>query len=95
MIIVMRARAERDLERAFDYYQAQRPGLGVELLEEFRRGIDQILKFPVGWARIDKTYRRFRLHRFPYGIVYRESPSTNKIVVVALMQLNQKPGHWK
>jgi toxin ParE1/3/4 len=95
MKVVMRVRAKRDLEVAFDYYQAQRVGLGLELLDEFRRGIDRILELPVGWARIDRTYRRYRLNRFPYGIVYWESAPTQKIVVVAFMHMSQKPGNWK
>lgn len=95
MNVVMLAQAEEDLERAFDYYQSQRSGLGLELLEEFRRGIDRALEFPAGWSRMDQTYRRYRLHRFPYGIVYREPGSTNEIVVVALMHMSQKPGYWK
>jgi plasmid stabilization system protein ParE len=95
MIVVMLAQAEEDLERAFDYYQSQRAGLGLELLEDFRRGIDRILEFPAGCSRMDQTYRRYRVYRFPYGIVYRESESTNEIVVAALMHMSRKPGYWK
>jgi len=95
MTAVMQARADEDLERAFDYYQSQGAGLGLELLDEFRRGVERMLEFPRGWQRMDATYRRYRLHRFPYGIVYRVSESTDELVVVAFMHMSQKPGYWK
>jgi plasmid stabilization system protein ParE len=86
--------AEADLESAFLYYQSQRHGLGVEMLEEFRSGIEQILRHPGAWAPLDETYRRYRLHRFPYGIVYRIA-SSEVILVVAIMHLSRKPGFWR
>jgi len=63
--------AEQDMEDAFDYYEARRSGLGHELIEEFRKGVDRILGHPGAWQRLDDVYRRYRLHRFPYGIIYR------------------------
>lgn len=87
--------AEDDLERVFDYYQAQRRGLGFEMVEEFGRGVECILEHPDVWHPLDATYRRYRLHRFPYGIVYRSDAGTAQIVIVAVMHLSQKPGWWK
>ena len=75
--------AEDDLQRAFDYYELQRAGLGGELVHEFRRGVERIIEFPNAWQRLDETYRRYRLHRFPYGIVYRVDSANNQIVIVS------------
>jgi plasmid stabilization system protein ParE len=86
--------AEEDLERAFDYYEAQRSGLGIEMVEEFRRGVDRVIEFPNAWQPLDTTYRRYRLNRFPYGIVYRVDEAANQFVIVAIMHLSQKPGWW-
>ena len=65
------------------------------MLDEFRRGIERIVEDPAGWTRMDKTYRRYRLHRFPYGIVYRVSAPTNEVVVAAFMHMSQQPGYGK
>jgi len=92
---VILAEAEEDLERAFDYYEAQRRGLGVEMVEEFRRGVARILEYPGAWQSLDATYRRCRMHRFPYGIVYRNSAGAEEIVIVAVMHLSQRPGWWE
>jgi len=86
--------AETELETAFHYYESQRKGLGVEMLDEFRRGIEHILRHPAAWAPLDETYRRYRLHRFPYGIIYRMGTSADEIFVVAIMHMSQKPGLW-
>lgn len=89
------AEGERDLERAFDYYEARRRGLGHEMIEEFRRGVDRILDFPMAWQRLDDVYRRYRLHRFPYGIVYRVDTIVDQVVIVCLMHLSQRPDWWR
>jgi hypothetical protein len=57
--------AESDLETAFRYYELARRGLGIEMLGEFRSGIEQILRYPEAWQSLDEKYRRYRLHRFP------------------------------
>ena len=36
--------------------------------------------------------RRGLLKRFPYGIVYQ--PKSDAIIIIAVMQLNRKPGYW-
>jgi len=95
MTAVMLAGAEEDLEQAFDYYQAQRQGLGVEMLQEFRRAVDQILEHPSAWQPMDEIYRRCRLHRFPYGVVYRIDEKAQQIVIVSVMHLSRRPGFWQ
>jgi toxin ParE2 len=63
--VVLLAFAERDLEDIFDHYEAARSGLGEEFLIEFRRAVDRILTHPNAWQRMDDTYRRCKMHRFP------------------------------
>ena len=65
------------------------------MLDEFRRALDQILQHPVAWQSLDNMYRRCRLHRFPYGIVYRIDASPGNAVIVAFMHLSQQPGTWR
>lgn len=95
MTAVILEEAEADIERAFDYYESQRLGLGIEMLEEFRHGVERILEHPSAWQAMDETYRRYRLHRFPYGIVYRPELEAERIIIVAVMHLHQKPGWWR
>lgn len=95
MTVTMRAAADADLEEAFDHYESLRSGLGDEFLVEFRRAIDRILQFPNGWQALDAEYRRYRMHRFPYGVIYRVDRRANQIILVAVQQLNRRPGDWR
>jgi toxin ParE1/3/4 len=87
--------AESDLENAFRYYELARRGLGIQMLDEFRNGIEQILLHPNAWQSLDEKYRRYRLHRFPYGIVYRPGDNRDEILIIAVMHLSQKPEGWR
>lgn len=95
MTAIVFAEAEADLEEAFDFYQKRQRDLGLEFLDEFRRGVARILANPNAWQTLTDTYRRYRLHRFPYGIVYRPTSESNQILIVAIMHLSQKPGFWR
>jgi plasmid stabilization system protein ParE len=86
---------EDDLEQAFDYYESLRARLGTEFLDEFRRALERVISFPNAWQLLDPVYRRCRLHRFPYGIVYRVDSAAGEIVVVAVMHLSRAPGSWR
>ena len=63
MTVVMLDLASADLTEAFEYYERQRPGLGFELVTEFRRAVDLIVRHPTAWNPLDEVYRRYRLHR--------------------------------
>lgn len=92
MTVTMLSEAEEDLERAYRHYERVRPGLGDAMLDRFRRGVKRIILHPDAWQPMDATYRRYRLHRFPYGIVYRLDRVSN---TVAVMHLSQKPDSWR
>ena len=87
--------ASDDLEQAFDYYESRQHGLGDDLLTEYRRGIDLMLRHPNAWQPLDDTFRQYRIHRFPYGIVYHVSEATDEIVIVAFSHLSRAPGWWR
>ena len=95
MIAVILDEGEDDLGRAFDYYEQRRIGLGVEMVEEFRRSLDLVVRHPQAWQPLDEKYRRCRLHRFPYGIVYRVDEAAGQVVIVAVMHLSEHPGAWR
>ena len=95
MTAVILREAEDDLEHAFNYYESKRRGLGVEMVDEFRRAIERILEYPHAWHRLDETYRRCQFHRFPFGIIYRVDKSIDCIVVVAVMHLSRRPNWWQ
>ena len=93
MNVEMTDEAAADLEAAFDHYESRKPGLGVEMIEEFRRGVDLILQYPDGWKALGDEHRCHRLVRFPFGIIY--LVEQERIVVVAFGHLARAPNWWK
>jgi plasmid stabilization system protein ParE len=87
--------AEADLEYAHDYYEGKRRGLGKDFVHEFRKSLDYIVQYPRGWQQLDEVYRRCRLHRFPYGIVYRIDDTAGHVVIVAVLHLSRDDAEWR
>ena len=82
-----------EAEDARNWYDAVREGLGEEFLDEFDRGLRQIVDFPNAWHPVGLRARRYRLNRFPYGIVYQIRP--DEILVVAVAHLHRRADYWR
>ena len=85
--------AEVELNDAVDYYEKQQENLGLEFAEEVYDTIQRILAFPNAWQLLEDNIRRCMTRRFPFGVIYYERADT--IVILAVMQLNRKPGYWQ
>ena len=67
---VIQPAADRDLDRAIVWYEKRQRGLGVELFEEFEKAVESICRFPDSHELVLPPYRRARLDRFPYTVLY-------------------------
>jgi plasmid stabilization system protein ParE len=85
--------AETELDDAIAHYEAQLAGLGTDFAAEVRAGLARIEEYPEAWQSFGKRVRRYRLNRFPYGILY--AVVDEEIVVVAVMHLHRKPDYWQ
>ena len=85
--------AEVELHDAVAFYNAQHAGLGNRLAAEISEGLARIVEYPHAWPLIGRRVRRYRLLKFPYGLVYVPLPS--EIAVVAVMHLHREPAYWK
>jgi len=85
--------AVADVEAAFEWYEAQRPGLGTA----FRRALDiavaAIEDHPEGYAVLYRKTRRVVLPRFPYGLYYRILD--DNIVVVGCIHGKRHRKMWR
>lgn len=50
--------AEAEFDRAVDYYENCRAGLGMEFAMEVRAAIERILPYPKAWSPISANTRR-------------------------------------
>ena len=86
--------AREELIAAALYYESQRSGLGDEFLDEVDVAIAAVLDAPERWPEVEAGIRRYRLDRFPYGLIYRHFRETKVIQIEAVMELHRRPGYW-
>jgi plasmid stabilization system protein ParE len=83
--------AKADALHAVEHYNAQRPALGFEFLDELEHVTSAIREAPLMFPLVDPPIRRALLRRFPYGVFYAPGASDGSDVVVAIVDLRQDP----
>ncbi len=68
--LVSEPRADLDVEAAFEWYEHQRSGLGLEFLDELRAAYDRIVDGPLRYQDLRSGIRRALLRRFPYAVYF-------------------------
>jgi hypothetical protein len=90
--------AEEELTGAMLYYEGCREGLGAEFLALATEVIlsigDQPLRYPIYEGKsLKREFRRARITRFPYIVVYEVRDEETLIVAVA--HTSREPGYWE
>lgn len=92
--IVIHTEARNELDAAIAYYEAQKKGLGLDLLSEVEKVILKIQQNPnLGTPHKISGIRRYAIQRFPYLIFYTELEEV--IWVIAIAHGKRKPNYWK
>ncbi len=73
----LRQEAEEDLADAATWYEAQRRGLGNDFLDQALATFAMIAKNPIMFPAVHRNTRRALLHKFPFGIYYRNRSRCN------------------
>jgi plasmid stabilization system protein ParE len=90
--------ADAEYRLAGQYYEELREHLGLEFFDAVDATIDHILERPRAGSLVprmppDLPVRRRAVTRFPYHVVYLETPS--QIRILAIAHDRRKPGYWK
>ena len=93
MIFRIVEKAEKEIQRATDFYNHESPGLGYEFLDEFLKTVNRIQQNPEAWQPLSRRTRRAMTKRFPYGVIYQIRKT--EILIVAVMHLHRHPDAWK
>ena len=84
------------MAEAARWYEAHRPGLGIEFLEALDEAVARIAEMPrMGasvWDVPDESIRRRPLRRFPYHLIYLELP--DRLQILAVAHDRRRPGYW-
>ena len=75
--------ADADLEAAFEWYESEQHGLGVEFLIEVRTTYNRILDGPFKYQELRSGVRRALTRRFPYGVYF--TVEDDLILIIAIL----------
>jgi toxin ParE1/3/4 len=91
---------EADAEYRFAgrWYEERRDHLGIEFFDAVDATIDRIVAMPRAGSPVprlpsDSPVRRRAVTRFPYHVVYLETPTHIRILAIA--HDRRKPGYWE
>jgi plasmid stabilization system protein ParE len=95
---VVQPEAEADVAEAYNWYEAQSPGLGEEFLAAVDEALSAAREAPQRFPRVhrapDLEVRRVRLRRFPYGLYFIWNESAGETSVIACMHGRRDPRRW-
>lgn len=85
--------AQKEIDDAFDFYEEQVQGLGIEFIDDILKGFKRIKQNPEAWSLFSSRTRRYLTSKFPYGIIYQVRE--DELLIVAIAHLHRKPGYWE
>ncbi len=91
--VVLRVEAEQEFDEAFDWYDAQKAGLGAEFAEEVQRVFDRIAANPLIHQTVFSDIRRGVVRRFPYTVLYRVH--ADRVEILAVFHSRRDPSVWQ
>jgi plasmid stabilization system protein ParE len=91
--LVIRPQAEAELAEAGDWYDRERPGLGPVFVLAVSRTLAAVQQNPLQYQIVWRQYRRARVAKFPYSLIYRVSD--RDITVVSCFHGRRNPTVWQ
>jgi toxin ParE1/3/4 len=94
--VEFRPEVEEDVAEAAAWYEARKPGLGAEFVEEIVRVWDALAENPLSNSRRHpKGDIRWRYpERFPYRVIYEVDEMEQTVVVAAVLHAARKDRSW-
>lgn len=91
--VIFKPEAERDLARAYRWYEERDIGLGAEFMRALDSCVHQIQRQPEMYPIAHKNVRQGVTRRFPYSIFYLVQDET--IYIVAVFHASRDPQIWR
>jgi toxin ParE1/3/4 len=82
-----------DVEAAFEWYENEQAGLGVEFLDELRATYKRITDGPLKYQELRGAIRHALLKRFPYAVYF--AVEGEIVIVVAVLHASRDPAEWQ
>jgi len=91
--LIVNPEAELDINEARQWYEAERIGLGDELIDAVDEVLARVQRAPRLYAKVFQELRLALVRRFPYAVVYRIDD--DQITVVAVYHMHRDPRGWQ
>lgn len=91
--VVLRDEAEAEFDAAFDYYEAQQPGLGVDFVARVHKVFERIAANPQMHGVVLADIRKAVVTRFPFCVFYRAD--ANQVEVISVFHTSRDPSIWQ
>jgi toxin ParE1/3/4 len=91
--LVAEPRAELDIAAAYQWYEREGAGLGLEFLQELSSAYDRIVEDPLKYRDLESGIRRALLRRFPYAVYF--AVESNVVVILAVLHVSRNPAEWQ
>ena len=91
--VVFRPEADQEVQSARQWYEEQRPGLGVRFADTIDETILRVSSNPLAFPAVHRETRRAIVRRFPYGVYFRLLG--NEVVITAVMHGRRHPRRWQ
>ncbi len=85
--------AKNEFADAADWYDRQRPGLGMDFLTRVRGVLDRLADDPQRHAAVYGDVRKATVPRFPYIVLYRQE--AGEIIVISVFHTARDPTGWQ
>jgi toxin ParE1/3/4 len=90
--LILGPEAELEIVAARDWYDQRRHGLGADFVGAVEATLAAIQQDPFQHQAIWGQFRRARLRRFPYGLIY--IATDRQVIVVACFHGRRNPKVW-
>jgi plasmid stabilization system protein ParE len=84
--------ARSEIDEALSWYLDRSVRAAEGFLREIDRGLALIAQSPELWPTFESGTRRYVLRRYPYSIIFRETPKGLEVVAVA--HHKRRPTYW-
>lgn len=92
--LIIHPEAAEEGRRARLWYEGRSKNAGKSFAQKLEVAIEHILDNPESWPFVDEPFRRYLMHRFPFGLIYRYDPDSDNVTVFAVAHLKRRPGYW-
>jgi plasmid stabilization system protein ParE len=92
MPVEVHPEASAEVSDSASWYEARTTGLGAAYLDQVQAALRCVAESPLAFGFLKTPWRIHRVHRFPYGVVYRVA--SDRVFVIAVMHLHRRPDYW-